>query len=302
MINSPLLTNPTNIEHLYQFSKQLQPLLDLKLKEILPMTLPGDDIITLRMMENPFLESSSTHTPFQNGTHSEAFMAELSSHPVHLLTKNGKTLPSAFIPFCAFKTDLLLLGERINGFKFPVCNKFTPTVLDGQLCYTLDINSHVPNIENLHGKQGELLLFLDYNQERSISLRMTRASNNSSDRFISMEKARLNIGQEAKILIHTLKPYVGFGGGSFSMSSLKQMSPTENFLKLSPSTKGCASEDQQECLMKSYLKEKLHSCQCIPWEFPQASNISEQRSRSSPVSSYKTKTSQSELNFSFSLI
>ena len=82
-----------------------------------------------------------------------------------------------------------------------------------------------------------------------------------------MEKAHINTDQEAKILIHTLKPYVGFGGGSFSMSSLKQMSPTENFLKLSPSTKGCVNQDQQECLMKAYLKEKLHSCKCIPWEF-----------------------------------
>ena len=72
---------------------------------------------------------------------------------------------------------------------------------------------------------------------------------------------------EARIFIHTLKPYSGHGAGSYTMSSLKQMSPTEDFLQLSTEKRGCAHNDEQDCLMKNFLKQKLYKCGCTPWEF-----------------------------------
>merc|ERR1719458_1535045 len=74
------------------------------------------------------------------------------------------------------------------------------------------------------------------------------------------------------VFIHTLKSRSGFGAGRYAMSALKQMSPTEDFLKLSPTARGCANEDQQFCLMRRYMDQKLQECGCIPWEFPKGSN------------------------------
>ena len=188
------LENPINIDHLYQFGKRLQSILGLKLKDILPKALLSDDIGKLQKSQFPFLDLNQTLGPAQKSSdnsedehNEEALMAEFSSHPVHLVTKNSKTtLPSAFIPFCAYKTDLLLLGEYIEGLEFPICNKFTPTVLDGQLCYTFDISSVLPDMETLDGKDGELLLLLDYNTERSVSSqRSTKTNTGNGKRYIS---------------------------------------------------------------------------------------------------------------------
>ena len=116
------------------------------------------------------------------------------------------------------------------------------------------------------------MLLLDYNKERSVSSkRPTKTSISSSERYINMKDADQDADQEARIFIQTLKTFSRYGGGSYSMSSLKKMSPTQDFLKLSPSIKGCTNEDKQQCLMRTYLKQKLHDCGCVPWEFPQES-------------------------------
>ena len=277
MINLGQLTEPVSKDHLYQLSKEMQSILGLKLKEILRMMLSTDGISMMMENSHPFishnLDSSQTNTGNLEDAKRGALMAGLSSHPVHLKTKNGEILPSAFIPFCAYKTDLLLLGEYIKDIKFPVCNKFTPTLLDGQLCYSLDINPALPDSEALDGKDGELLLFLDYNRERSVRLKRPKTINGSSERYISMKGKQTDNEGEARIFIHTLKPFSGFGAGRYSMSSLKQMTPTYNFRKLPPTTTGCANDEvlfQHECRLNKYLNEKMHTCKCIPLEFRQA--------------------------------
>ena len=274
IINSGSLRNQVNIDHPYEFCKEMQSMFGLYLPDILQNSLLSEDIDILKRSRYPFLEQSqnfakdkeSTYNPRDSDT--ESLKAELSSHPVHLKTRNGTILPSAFIPFCAYKTDLLMLGERITGLKFPVCNKFKPTVLDGQLCYTLDLSSTLPNTMTLDGKEGELTLLLDYNNERSIGLQKTKnIDNESSDRYLNMKDTFASDDHEARIFIHTLKPYSGHGAGSYTMSSLKQMSPTEDFLKLLTEKRGCAYNDEQDCLMKNFLKQKLYKCGCTPWEF-----------------------------------
>ena len=284
MIKSQLLTNPENIDHFYQFCRQMQSILGLNLEDVLYTTLMSSDIAELKMKKYPFFLYKQNSTPNQGssiGAANEGFAAELSSHPVHLVTKEGKTLPSAFIPFCAYQTDLLMLGQNIKGLKFPVCNKFTPTVLDGQLCYTLDIRSVLPNTDALEGKDGQLLLLLDYNKERSIGLKRTNSvDDGDSERYISMRETLSDEDQEARIFIHTLKAFSGFGAGSYSMSSLKQMTLTENFQELPTSTAGCANKQplfSHGCTMKKYLKQKVHDCGCIPLEFLQNLNLTKVR-------------------------
>ena len=59
-------------------------------------------------------------------------IAGLSLHPPHLTDSKG--LP-ALIPFCAYRGNMRIMGEHINGLDFPVCNAFKPKIIDGELCY-----------------------------------------------------------------------------------------------------------------------------------------------------------------------
>ena len=74
---------------------------------------------------------------------------------------------SAFIPFCAFKTDLNISKNPLvlPGTTFPFCNSFVPTILAGQRCFKLMLNDTAGG----QGKRNELMLLLDYNEERSAS-------------------------------------------------------------------------------------------------------------------------------------
>ena len=70
--------------------------------------------------------------------------------------------------------------------------------------------------DHFDGKDGELLLLLDNNQERSVSSqRSKKTTNGKSKQRISMKDAQLDDDQEAnQVFIHTLKTFSGFGGGS----------------------------------------------------------------------------------------
>ena len=144
-----------------------------------------------------------------------------------------------------------------------------------------DIRSLLPNTDTLEGKDGQLLLLLDYNKERSIGLKRTnRVDNGDSERYISMRETLSDEDQEARIYIHTLKTFSGFGAGSYSMSSLKQMTLTENFRELPTTTAGCANKQllfSHGCMMKKYLTQKVHDCGCIPLELLQNLNLTKVR-------------------------
>ena len=74
-----------------------------------------------------------------------------------------KGSPSALIPFCEYNGDMLAMGEYIENFDFPVCNKFRTTLLDGELCYQLDVNT----IQNINATdQPSIVFLLDYNEDR----------------------------------------------------------------------------------------------------------------------------------------
>ena len=47
-----------------------------------------------------------------------------------------------------------------------VCDKFTPTVLDGRLCYKVDVNSFVTEEGVKTGPGNGLTFVMDYNEDR----------------------------------------------------------------------------------------------------------------------------------------
>ena len=173
------------------------------------------------------------------------------------------TWSSAFIPFCAFKTDLNISKktDTLPGITYPLCSSFLPTVLEGQLCYQLKLND-----TSGQGKGYELMLLLDYNEDLSLH---TSSNENRSDNF-SKEKLNFNRaiesiqGVSAKIQINTLSPYIGFGGGSYMMTVVKRMTAKKDFLKMPLKERNCEVELYDDCRTRKLLEE----CNCVPWEVP----------------------------------
>ena len=64
---------------------------------------------------------------------------------------------------------------RINPqFSVPVCNQFKPHLMDGKLCYVMDVKK-VKDVMNMkdhmgtkHGAQGGLSFVMDYNYLRNM--------------------------------------------------------------------------------------------------------------------------------------
>ena len=181
------------------------------------------------------------------------------SHPPHLTS----SWSSAFIPFCAFKTDLNFSRESqaLKNTRFPLCSSFLPTILEGQLCYKLTLNK-----TSGQGKRNELMLLLDNNEDRSL-----QTSSNNKDRSLSSDQT-LNFdtaieslqGVNAKIQINTLSPFKGFGGGIYMMTVVKRMTAKKDFLKMPLKERNCEVELYEDCRTRKLLEK----CNCVPWEVP----------------------------------
>ena len=173
------------------------------------------------------------------------------------------TWSSALIPFCAYKTNLDFAenSSTLPGITFPLCTSFLPTILEGQLCYKLEMK-----MPSSQGKRNALMLLLDSNEDRSLQV----FSNNgqvaeSPNKTINLEAAVESIqGVSAKIHINTLSPHISFGGGVFKMTVVKRMTAKDDFLKMPSKTKNCEVELYEDCRTRNLLKE----CNCVPWEVP----------------------------------
>ena len=89
-------------------------------------------------------------------------------HPVHIVDKNKKLLPSAFIPFCEFGGNISAMGEKIDQFDVPVCNSFEAKIIDDQLCYEVDLN-RFSNMNNIEKELNAGFAFImDYNEDRQV--------------------------------------------------------------------------------------------------------------------------------------
>ena len=183
------------------------------------------------------------------------------SHPPHLNMNNWN---SAFIPFCAFETDLNISRNPLvlPGITLPLCSSFLPTILGGQLCYQLTLNK----TSSGQGKRNELMMLLDYNEDRSLQSLSARdevdkSSRSTLDFDIAVESIQ---GVDAKIQISTLSPYIGFGGGIYKMTAVKKMIATEDFLNMPLEDRKCEVELYEDCRTRKLVEE----CNCVPWEAP----------------------------------
>ena len=182
------------------------------------------------------------------------------SHPPHVTFGWS----SAFIPFCAYKTDLNISKtsrDVLKNTNFPLCSSFLPTILEGQLCHKLVLNK-----TSGQGMGHELMLLLDYNEDRSLQTSFSNKDHfPSSDQTLSFSKAieSIQVGS-AKIHINTISPHIGFGGGTYKMTDVKRMTPKEDFLKMPRKERKCEVEFYESCRTRNLLQE----CNCAPWELP----------------------------------
>ena len=129
-----------------------------------------------------------------------------------------------------------------------VCDKFQPTILDDQLCYTLKKET-LKESSTKSGKYNGLLLLLDPNPYSLNKKDKDAGGTEMSD-------------QNFKVVIHTLAQYTTFGLGSYGMSTLKKMTGTTSFKHLSDHQKGCSLHNRE--VKKSLLPQRKQEVSLIP--------------------------------------
>ena len=181
------------------------------------------------------------------------------SHPPHLMLDWS----SAFIPFCAYKTDpnFSKKSPSLGSTDFPLCSSFFPTILEGQHCYKLQLNK-----TSDQGKENELMLLLDLNEDRFLQVPAKEKNTvKSTNKTMNFDTAVKNVQSlQAKVQINTLSPYVSFGGGIYKMSDVKRMTAKEDFLKMPWKDRKCEVEFYEDCRTRKLFE----ACNCLPWEVP----------------------------------
>ena len=142
-------------------------------------------------------------------------------------------------------------------------------MLEGQLCFKLKLNKTSDK-----GKANELMLLLDYNEQYSIQTAKQQLLNPSAllqglgvvIKGMNMETSARSIQDTAaKVYIHTLVPYVGFGGGRYKITNAKRMTAKSDFLDMSYKDRGCEIKLYEDCRKEKLIKK----CACVPYEVPQ---------------------------------
>ena len=131
-----------------------------------------------------------------------------------------------------------------------VCDKFQPTILDGQVCHTLD-TVKLREYPTKPGKANGLLLLIDPKPYQ------VKHKDGAED--FKMD------GKSFKVSIHTLAQHTTFGPGSYAMSTLKKTTGTSNFKELPQHQKKCLDHNREECQTQKYLDRVKKECKCIPW-------------------------------------
>ena len=151
------------------------------------------------------------------------------NHPPHILTEASESTlsSSSFIPFCQFGDSLSVLGQAAPQFRQPVCSGFSEGVLEGQVCYSLDLNTLRPGLEWRDSMQFGLGLLLDTNTELDRRQMYFRNSNPDMKREASLTNlVRFEDSSKVKIQLHTLGRLLFLINISSSLFSQSQSSCT----------------------------------------------------------------------------
>ena len=98
-----------------------------------------------------------------------------------------------------------VFGAYLKDFTHPVCTEFKPKLLDGQVCYSLDMKGVSPQ----YGKSKGLSFLMDYNFLRHMEPQegQERTSKNTERGLSALIEERKT--PEAKIYINLIEPFIG---------------------------------------------------------------------------------------------
>ena len=142
-------------------------------------------------------EENTLNLDFVDGQveyYSDPHKLEILHHPVHITGEEDKMSSSAFIPFCSFG-GMKALGEQIANFSLPVCRGFKKRILDGKLCYVIDVNRFKEKLKIETLQEVGLSLLVDVNDEfdlRELSAKNIEKVNTFEDfteEFIRVEES-----------------------------------------------------------------------------------------------------------------
>ena len=188
-------------------------------------------------------------------------LREVSIHPPHMMDSEGTLLPSSFLPFCVYQT--MELGEERPNIPITACSQAVPTVLAGQLCYSLNVSNTV-NTKSAMGKQNSLLLFLDTGESRSRKIQKDTTNHKWTNATKSVDISTSN-EDRTSVYIETLSEITYFGAGSYAMSGLNRMSGSKRFMQFPDYMKKCQIGSLTDCHNMNYFENLQEQCQCIPW-------------------------------------
>ena len=195
----------------------------------------------------------------------------LTSHPVHLSPDS----PSAFLPYCGFSTSLEELGRPLGPGLTPVCDAATPVLLEGRLCYQLEVSSHVSDSVSF-GPNHALMLLVDSNMEKSASVPASANLNKDMGRIEISGDAG---SSSAMVYVHTLAGQWLREPGRHAITGVKEVTGTQDFLALRQDQRGgCQLEEREACQAQvarsctsppqGYLRTKVEECKCWPQAWP----------------------------------
>ena len=182
----------------------------------------------------------------------------ISNNPPHILNKEGKAMPSALIPFCSFGS--VMKGNVMPNISFPVCDLFDPVVIDGKLCYQMDMTKKMPTEKTVQG--NGLVLIIDANTEKSVASQIELDERDNLE-SLDIREASVETENLVEVQIGTLAPYHAYGPGNYILTAVKQMSATEGFLSMSKEKRQCEKEKFEAC-QKRLFQERVKQCGCTP--------------------------------------
>ena len=178
---------------------------------------------------------------------------EFSLHPPHLTAdKEGTLLPASLIPICSYQMNSTKLGREVGKLNFTLCDSFKPTVHQGQLCYSLQLNRKDHGKSRIRKENG-LLLLLDP--------QLIHGQLEHEERKSHGEHFRKKAGL-ASIFLDTLAPFSDNQEGNYALTGLKWMNGTDTFMELSNEEKECQRESFEECQREKVAED----CGCLPWQ------------------------------------
>ena len=145
-----------------------------------------------------------------------------------------------------------MLGQKRTELdNLVACDKFESTILEGQLCYSLDM-AKLGGKTAKSGKENGLFLLLDPNPyQLNVTTNNVESSRTGDESF--------------KVFIHTLSQFSTFEPGTYGMSTLKKMTGTESFEQLPEQQKKCLVHNREKCQTLKFLDHVQTQCNCSSW-------------------------------------